>query len=117
MTVEEITQEMVNPERIIEPQRMALIVDYISGWVIDKELELLELDIQLHNHWNDLKKNLYIRVGSENKTLTNREVDIELKMSDQYKRYMECKLTLSRLRSYRETLKRRLAIIGIGRKF
>jgi hypothetical protein len=106
VTIEEITQEMVNPEQVIEPQRMALIIDYISGWIIDKELELLDWDIRVHNFWGKTKE--------ENAAMTVRELDVLVKRSGVYRSYMECRLTLSRLRSYRETLKRRLNIISGG---
>jgi hypothetical protein len=109
MTIEEITQEMVNPERVIEPQRMALIIDYISGWIIDKELEMFDWDVRVNEHWGEMRVKY--------PECTNKGLEVEIKVSAVYHNYMQCKLTLSRLRSYRETLKRRLNIIGMGKKF
>jgi hypothetical protein len=101
MTLEEITNRIKEPEKLIDPEEVNLLKFYISSWITDKEEELNEQNYKVAIK----RRELLI----EHKSVA--KADLYLELEPTYLDREKTKLIIKELRSLRSNLKDRYDVL------
>jgi hypothetical protein len=101
MTIEEITNAIKEPEKLIDPEMVNLLKFYVSAWITDREEELNEQNYQVAIK----RRELLI----EHKSVA--KADLYLELEPRYLEREKTKLLIKDLRSIRSNLKDRYEVL------
>jgi hypothetical protein len=105
MTEVEIYNRLKELDKIIDPIECNELCGYISGFVIDYEESLHEMNLIISNKW------LKIREMSK----SNDQADKMLEISPEYQQRERVKLSMAQLKRMRSDLKDRFKILTYNR--
>lgn len=111
MDLQEILTKMTEPEKLIDPNEMALISSYISGFITDYTLQYDETKLAYSFQWEKIKYRNYEDSGHEDKPLSDKQTEIYMIRDPVTEKLNKIKRTLSELKRYRQDLNRRIEII------
>lgn len=97
MTIEEITNRIKEPEKLVNPEEVNILKFYVSSWIIDKEEELNKQNYKVAIK----RRELLIEYKSVAKA------DLYLELEPVYLDREKTKLLIKELRSIRSNLKDR----------
>ena len=101
MTLEKITELMLAPEKLIDPQQINVLSSYLSGYISDLEEELNERNYQCSVRWGELRE----AVKSDAKA------DRALELTTEYREREKQKLPLGKLKRFRADLRDRFQVV------
>lgn len=101
MQVDEITNRIREPEKLVSPEEVNLLKFYVSSWITDKEEELNEQNYRVAVR----RRELLI----EHKSVA--KADLYLELEPVYLEREKTKLTIKELRSLRSNLKDRYDVL------
>ena len=126
MELQEVLDLMKQPEKLVDPNQIVVVVQHISEFITHYELEYYELKLKFSMRWEAVKYaplSVPPEIGENgkikkvSKALTDKQTEIRMMQEVVYKELMETKRRLGELKRYRSDLNRRLDIImGIKRR-
>lgn len=103
MTEQEIFERVRELDKIVDPSECNILSGYLSGYIMDYEEQLHELNLIVSNDW------LKIRV----KAKSANEADKKLEVSPSFRKRERVKLTMAQLKRIRSDLKDRFQILTV----
>lgn len=107
MDLDKILAKMAEPEKLIEPNEIAMLSQYITGFITDYELAYDEAKIKYSFKWEEIK----FGVPEGEKPLTDKLTEIRMMRDPATAHLQKTKRTLSELKRYKRDLDRRLEVI------
>jgi hypothetical protein len=107
MELNEILAKMAEPEKLIEPNDIALLSQHITGFITDYELAYDEAKLAYSFRWEEVK----YKVPEGEKPLTDKLTEIRMMHDPVTAHLYKTKRTLSELKRYKRDLDRRLEIM------
>lgn len=113
MELPEILAKMAEPEKLVDPNEMVLLNQYISGFITDYDLKYDEAKMAYSFRWEAVK----YEPTASGKPLSDKQTEIKMMRDSVYVDMLKIKRTLSELKRYRQDLNRRIEVImGIKRR-
>ncbi len=113
MELSEILAKMKEPEKLVEPGEMMILVEYISGFITDYTLQYDEMKLAYSFKWEQVKYG----VLPNQKPLSDKQTEILMMRDSVTSKLNQIKRTLGELKRYRNDLNRRVEIImGLHRR-
>lgn len=100
-TIENITELMKSPEKLIDPRIINNLCGYLSGFITDLEEQLNEENYMVSIEWQAIRKTVK----------HNTEADRAIEMTDIHRQREKTKLTMAKLRRFRSDLKDRFEVL------
>lgn len=101
MEIQEILQEIIQPEKLADPRRINVLVSYLSGFITDLEEQINEENYEVSVKWGKLREALK----------SNAEADRALELTEEYRKREKTKLLMGQLRRIRADLNHRFEVL------
>ncbi len=107
MELPEILAKMAEPEKLVEPNEMVLLNQYISGFITDYELQYDEAKLAYSYRWEAIKYEATVA----GKPRSDKQTEIQMMRDPIATNLYKIKRTLSELKRYRQDLNRRIEVV------